>query len=362
MEERSRRATTLLAIADAKRAPPSRSRVTHNVQHDAAHDTPEALYPPAGFIPDTMLATLPPVGEGIIPPLSGNKEQERSVSFKNSLADLSDSDSIESHKIPAAPHYETEPPKCTRAFQSPFKLSASCTSARGARYKKDRTTNSTNKKKKEDELFIPNAPETDNKFKVAFSVAALLVFFYDKYFKVKIKQGRSVEGVRQVPPSTFVGHVKNILLKQPAGKLSIALHTILAHQEFRPSALGGVPPFRQNTFLTGTLMDKFHQENWACRSELPPTTEDIKSSVTWYHVLLLRPEVGNKPMIPADSLRHAPAVAMLNHLIWFLESAVDEDQDEQCNYSPGVSFFIQGIIALREQIMIGGEARWQQTT
>jgi hypothetical protein len=30
---------------------------------------------------------------------------------------------------------------------------------------------------------------------------------------------------------------------------------------------------------------------------------------------------------------------MLNHLIWFLESAVDEDQGEQCQYSPGSSFY-----------------------
>jgi hypothetical protein len=67
-------------------------------------------------------------------------------------------------------------------------------------------------------------------------------------------------------------------------------------------------------------------------------------------------------MIPADGLRHAPAVAMFNHLIWFLESAVDEDQDKQCHYSPGASFFIQGIIALREQIIVVGDARWEQTT
>jgi hypothetical protein len=51
----------------------------------------------------------------------------------------------------------------------------------------------------------------------------------------------------------------NILMKQPVEKLSIALHTILAHQEVRHSALGGVPPSRKNMFITGTLMDKFRQ-------------------------------------------------------------------------------------------------------
>jgi hypothetical protein len=52
---------------------------------------------------------------------------------------------------------------------------------------------------------------------------------------------------------------------------------------------------------------------------------------------------------------------MLNHLIWFLELAIDEDQDEQCYYSPGASFFIQGVIALRVKIMVVGEARWEQS-
>jgi hypothetical protein len=67
-------------------------------------------------------------------------------------------------------------------------------------------------------------------------------------------------------------------------------------------------------------------------------------------------------MIPVHGLRHAPSAGMLNHLIWFLESAVDEYQDEQCHYSPGSSFFVQGVIALREQIMVVGEVRWEQST
>jgi hypothetical protein len=58
---------------------------------------------------------------------------------------------------------------------------------------------------------------------------------------------------------------------------------------------------------------------------------------------------------------HSPAVAMLNHWIWFLESAVDEDQDEKCHYSPGASFFIQGIISLLEQIILVDDAMWEQT-
>jgi hypothetical protein len=88
----------------------------------------------------------------------------------------------------------------------------------------------------------------------------------------------------------------------------------------------------------------------------------MKSHFTFYHVLLLRPEAGNTPIILGGGIRQAPAVAVINHLIRFLESAVDEDQDEQCNYSSGASFFIQGIIALRTQSTVVGDVKWEQTT
>jgi hypothetical protein len=187
-------------------------------------------------------------------------------------------------------------------------------------------------------LFIPNALETDNRFKVACSVAALLLFFHDKDFKGKTARGKVFEECNKYRPAPLSDMWLNILLKQPAEKLSIALHMILTHQEVRHSALGGVPPSRQNTLLTCTLMDKFRQGHWACRAELPPTTEEMKSHFTFYHVLLLQPRAFNKPTIPTDGIIHAPAVAMINHLIWFMESAVDEDQDEQCHYSPGCTF------------------------
>jgi hypothetical protein len=53
---------------------------------------------------------------------------------------------------------------------------------------------------------------------------------------------------------------------------------------------------------------------------------------------------------------------MLNRLIWFLELAVDDDQDEQCHYSPGSSCFVQGVISLQEQITVVGDAMWEQST
>jgi hypothetical protein len=67
-------------------------------------------------------------------------------------------------------------------------------------------------------------------------------------------------------------------------------------------------------------------------------------------------------MIPTYGLRHALVVAMINHLIWFLESAVDEDRDKRCHYSLGISIFTQGVIALREPITVVGVVRWEQTT
>jgi hypothetical protein len=107
-------------------------------------------------------------------------------------------------------------------------------------------------------------------------------------------------------------------------------------------------------------MDKFRTGHWACRVEIHPKSEEMKLHFTFYHVMLPRPESGNKHMIPAHGLRHAPAVAMLDRLVWFLESAVDKAQHEQWHCTSGVSLFIQGAIALLEQIT--GDARWEQTT
>jgi hypothetical protein len=187
------------------------------------------------------------------------------------------------------------------------------------------------------------------------------VFFHDKDFKGKTSRGNAFEDCDKYRSSSLSDMLQNILIKQPAEKLSISLHTIITHQEVRPSALGGGPTFQKNTFLTRTLMDEFHQGHWACQSDPPPTSEEMKTYFTWYRILLLRAESGNTPMIPTNSLQHAPAVRMLNHLIWFLESAVGEDQDEQSHYSPGSSFFIQGAIALREQTTVVGDARWEQS-
>jgi hypothetical protein len=285
MEERSRRETTLMAIAAAHRAPLSRSREGHEAQHEATPSALSDMYPPAGFVLETMLVPLPPSNEGIIPSLPNNKGPERSVSFKGSLSDLSDSDIVDSPKIPPESHYEIHPPKCARAFQSPFKLCASRTSAREAHDKKDNTINSSKKKKRDDELFIPNALETDNHFKVACLVATLLLLFHDKDFKGKKTRGKASEECNKYRPAPLSDMWLNILLKQAAEKLIIDLHTILTQQEVRPSAMGGVPSFLQSTFITGTLMDKFHQGHWACRAELPPTVEEKKSHFMFYHLL-----------------------------------------------------------------------------
>jgi hypothetical protein len=110
------------------------------------------------------------------------------------------------------------------------------------------------KKRKEDELFIPNDPETDNHFKVSCSMVALLLFFHDPDFRGKTATFMDSDKYQPTPLS---GMCINILLKQPAAKLSIALTTILNHQETRPLDLGGIPHFRQNTFLSGELMETY---------------------------------------------------------------------------------------------------------
>jgi hypothetical protein len=89
--------------------------------------------------------------------------------------------------------------------------------------------------------------------------------------------------------------------------------------------------------------------------------EDMKSHFTFYHVLLMRIKLGNKLMTPGDCIMHTPAVSMINHLVWFLESAVDEDQEEQCHYTPRLYLFTQVVTALWEQISIVGGTRLEQT-
>jgi hypothetical protein len=122
----------MMAIAAVQRATPSRSREGHDVQHDATSSTLADMYPPVGFIPDTTLTPLSPAGEGIIPSLPNNKGPEMSVSFKDSLADVSDGDIMDLPKIPAESHDETQPPKRARAFQFPYKPCASRTTIRTA--------------------------------------------------------------------------------------------------------------------------------------------------------------------------------------------------------------------------------------
>jgi hypothetical protein len=88
----------------------------------------------------------------------------------------------------------------------------------------------------------------------------------------------------------------------------------------------------------------------------------IKSHFFFYHILVVRPEAWNKSVIPEDGIRQAPELAMFNHLIWFLESDMDEYQDKKCHYSPGAYIFTREVISLREEVTVVGNMRWEQTT
>jgi hypothetical protein len=123
------------------------------------------------------------------------------------------------------------------AFQLPFKLSTSCLSAKDAIIKKD-GGDGNKKKGKEDELFIPNATKMDNHFRVACSVAALLLFFHDRDFRINIIRGDTFLDSDASLSEIWL----NILLKKPAAKLSITLMTILTHQEARCRPWAA-PPF-----------------------------------------------------------------------------------------------------------------------
>jgi hypothetical protein len=124
---------------------------------------------------------------------------------------------------------------------------------------KNNSNNSSKKNKKDNEYFISNALEMDNHFKVASLVAVLLLFFHDKDDKGLTARGEAFKECDKYRPAPLSDMWLNILLKKPAEMMSIALHMILTHQEVRPSALGIVPSFWKNRFLTGTLMDKFRQ-------------------------------------------------------------------------------------------------------
>jgi hypothetical protein len=73
-------------------------------------------------------------------------------------------------------------------FQPPFKLSLSCPSANDTINKKDRDK-AKKKKMRGHKLFIPKALKMENHFRVACSVAALLLFFHDREFRGKTAKG-----------------------------------------------------------------------------------------------------------------------------------------------------------------------------
>jgi hypothetical protein len=220
------------------------------------------------------------------------------------------------------------PPKHTWAFQLPFKLCASRTSTREARDNKDNNINEGKKQRKEDDIFMPNALEIDNH--LACPVAALFLFFQDKDFKGG-HPGRSVQGMRQIAPGAIVRHVAQYTAETASGEVE---HHITHNP--RPS---GSPTFslrRRSNFLAEHVLHRHPYGQvppgpLGLQRRASPTAEEMKSHITFYHVLILQPKACNKPNIPADGLGHAPAVTMINHLIWFMESAVDEDQDEQCH-------------------------------
>jgi hypothetical protein len=113
-------------------------------------------------------------------------------------------------------------------------------STKEASDKKDESGGNKNKKK-QDELFIPDALERESRFRVACSVAAQLLFFHNKDFKGKTARGDAFQDSAKYRTAPQSDRWLAILLKQPTEKLSIALMTIVAHQEVRPSALGRIP-------------------------------------------------------------------------------------------------------------------------
>jgi hypothetical protein len=78
-----------------------------------------------------------------------------------------------------------------------------------------RSSDGNKKKKKEDELFIPNALETENRFRVACSVESLILFFNNKDLKGKTARGDAFQERDKYRPAPLSERWLNILLKQP---------------------------------------------------------------------------------------------------------------------------------------------------
>jgi hypothetical protein len=182
-KERTRWATTMKAIAEAQQVPSSQSITKHDITCDATPDSQTTQYLREGFVPEETQTTLPAAGHGIIPTLPPPRGQDRAVSFQDTLADHVDSDINSPIESPAS-RYDEQPPSRAMAFHSPFKLSASRMNMKEANDKKD-GSNGNKKKKKEYDLFISNALETESHFRVALSVAALLIFFMTRTSKTR---------------------------------------------------------------------------------------------------------------------------------------------------------------------------------
>jgi hypothetical protein len=164
------------AITEAQQAPPSQARNRRDITCEATPDSQAVASLQDGVVPEETQTSLPTTCHVIIPTLSPNRGQVRAVSFQDTLVDHTDSGSIDSPLKPPASCYDKQPSSLNMAFQSPFKLSASRMSAREASEKRD-GSDGNKKKKEEDELLIPNDLETESRFRVACSVAALLLFF-----------------------------------------------------------------------------------------------------------------------------------------------------------------------------------------
>jgi hypothetical protein len=137
MEEITWRVSAMKAITEAHLASPSHTKNRRVRTCEATPDIQTDTALRAGFVPEETQMSLPPAGRGIIPALPPNRGQDRAVSFQDTLADHTESDIIDSPLNPPTSRYERQQSAHTRAFQSPFKVSASRMSAREAIGKKD---------------------------------------------------------------------------------------------------------------------------------------------------------------------------------------------------------------------------------
>jgi hypothetical protein len=196
MEEIIRRSSSLKAIKVMQPVSPSQESAQNNII--ITRDTLSLVADNHSHLSERVSSPWthrqrPPAGQGIIPAHRLHPGQDKLATFLDGQDDHRDIGNIYPPITPLTSRYDDQPSAHAMEFQPPLKRSVSRPSANDTINKKDRDKGK-KKKMRDEKLFIPNALKMDNHFRVACSVATLLLFFSDCVFRGKTSRGNSFFG------------------------------------------------------------------------------------------------------------------------------------------------------------------------